>query len=173
MPDETLLEHLREVAKRGPGLGRVRILKAAASRSVGIKQGSDLAKMELRLLLINYELLHSELKKLEAKLDELLRGIPNVQQLLAIKGIGRDTIAGFLAEVGNISQYQQPKRIIKLAGLNLERKHVGQTQRTDQNYKARQEATSSLTLPCYDAVFTKTQHLKHCTIIAPNDRLIR
>ncbi|AFC28147.1 hypothetical protein PM3016_1217 [Paenibacillus mucilaginosus 3016] len=34
--DETLLKHLREAAKRGLGLGRIQMLKAAASRSVGI-----------------------------------------------------------------------------------------------------------------------------------------
>ena len=37
VPDETLLQHLREAAKRGLGLGRIQSLKAAASRSVGIQ----------------------------------------------------------------------------------------------------------------------------------------
>ncbi|WP_251036102.1 transposase [Paenibacillus sp. ISL-20] len=125
VPDETLLQHLREAAKRGLGLGRIRNLKEAASRSVGIKQGADLAKMELRLLLSQYELLHSKHEELDAILDELLEQILNVQQLLAIKGVGRDTIAGFLAEVGDINQYRHPKQIIKLAGLNLKENTSG------------------------------------------------
>ncbi|MGE6226426.1 transposase [Paenibacillus chitinolyticus] len=50
-------------------------------------------------------------------MDELLMQIPFVPQLLVIKGIGRDTFAGFLAEVGDIEQYRHPKRILKLAGL--------------------------------------------------------
>lgn len=139
LSDETLLQHLREVAKRGLGLGRVKSLKAAAGRSVGIKQGSQLAKMELRLLLTQYDLLQKKFEELEAKLDELLVQIPFVPKLLAIKGIGRDTIAGFLAEVGDIEQYRHPKQIIKLAGLNLKEntsgKHKGQAKITKRGRK--------------------------------------
>lgn len=98
-----MLKHLREAAKRGLGLGRIKNLKEATSRSVGIRNGSELAKMELKLLLTQYEWFQSRLEELESKLDKLLGQIPHVQKLLAIKGIGRDTIAGFLAEVGDIS----------------------------------------------------------------------
>ena len=139
LPDEMLLKHLREAAKRGLGLGRIKNLKAAASRSVGIKEGSELAKMELKLLLAQYEWHHNKLEELESKLDELLKQIPHVQQLLAFRGIGRDTIAGFLAEVGDIGQYRHPKQISKLAGLNLKTnssgKHTGQTKITKRGRK--------------------------------------
>ncbi|MGQ7887512.1 IS110 family transposase [Paenibacillus sp. WC2504] len=139
VPDETLLQHLREAAKRGLGLGRIQNLKAAAGCSVGIRQGSELAKMELKLLLTQYEWLKNKLEELEAKLDELLAQIPHVKQVLAMKGIGRDTIAGFLAEVGNIDQYRHPKQITKLAGLNLKTNssgtHIGQTRITKRGRK--------------------------------------
>ncbi len=104
-----MLKHLREAAKRGLGLERIRCLKAAASRSVGIREGSELARIELKLLLAQYELLQSKFEELEAKLDELMEQIPYVKQLLAIKGMGRDTIAGFLAEVGDISPMWRSK----------------------------------------------------------------
>jgi hypothetical protein len=42
--------------------------------------------------------------ELNLKVDELLRQIPGVDHLLAIKGIGRDTVAGFLAVVGEIAK---------------------------------------------------------------------
>lgn len=132
--EESLLKHLREVAKRGLGIERMRGLKAAASRSVGIREGTELAKIELQLLLTQYELLESKFEELEVKLDELLEQIPHVKPLLAIKGIGRVSIAGFLAEVGDIERYRHPKQIIKLAGLNLKEntsgKHKGQTKIT-------------------------------------------
>lgn len=139
VPDETLLQHLREAAKRGLGLGRIQNLKAAASRSVGIRQGPELAKMELKLLLTQYEWLQNKLEELGVKLDELLLQIPHVKQVLAMKGIGRDTIAGFLAEVGDITQYRHPKQITKLAGLNLKTNssgtHTGQTRITKRGRK--------------------------------------
>ncbi|MBP1967100.1 hypothetical protein J2Z65_006364 [Paenibacillus aceris] len=39
---------------------------------MGIRQGTELARMELKLLLNQYEWLHSKLEELESKLDELL-----------------------------------------------------------------------------------------------------
>lgn len=106
--EEALLSHLRQVAKRGVGIERMRSLKAAASRSVGIREGNSLAKLELQLLLTQYDLLECKFEELEARLDELLEQIPHVKQLLDIKGIGRDSIAGFLAEVGDITHYRHP-----------------------------------------------------------------
>lgn len=53
---------------------------------------------------------------------------------MAIKGVGRDTVAGFFAEVGNLQDYSHSRQIIKLAGLSLKEntsgKHKGQTKIT-------------------------------------------
>ncbi|WP_371263586.1 transposase [Paenibacillus sp. 1_12] len=91
------------------------------------------------MLLTQYEYLQSKFSELDVKLDELMEQIPYVQQLLAIKGMGRDTIAGFIAEVGDIHQYRHPKQIVKLAGLNLKEntsgKHKGQTKITKRGRK--------------------------------------
>ena len=46
------------------------------------------------------------------------------QQMMAIKGIGRDTVAGFFAEVGDLNEYSHPRQIMKLAGLSLKRKYI-------------------------------------------------
>ncbi|WP_397361764.1 transposase [Paenibacillus sp.] len=45
--------------------------------------------------------------------------IPGVDQLLVIKGIGRGTIAGFLAEIGDIGNYLHPKQIVSLQEIQL------------------------------------------------------
>ncbi|MFD2329337.1 hypothetical protein ACFSR7_08800 [Cohnella sp. GCM10020058] len=85
--DENLLEHMRQVTKRGAGLSRIYRLKEAARRSIGIEQGKELAKMELHLLLTQYEFLQEQFTELHAKMDELLEKIPSSKQLLAMKGI--------------------------------------------------------------------------------------
>jgi transposase len=72
LSDEFLLGHLREVAKRGAGMARIQRLKAAANRSVGIKQGMELAKMELQLLLAQYELVQCKFDELTQLLLDLL-----------------------------------------------------------------------------------------------------
>ena len=76
---------------------------------------------------------------MDAKIDALIDQIPGVQQMLAIKGIGRDTVAGFFAEVGDLNEYSHPRQIIKLAGLSLKEntsgKQKGQTRITKRGRK--------------------------------------
>lgn len=56
-----------------------------------------------------------------AQVGEILKKevmlLPNVEKLLAIKGVGFSLVAGFIAEVGNIGRFTDPKQIQKLAGL--------------------------------------------------------
>lgn len=58
-----------------------------------------MAKMELKTLLAKYELIQKEFEDLDTKIDCFLEQIPGVPQMLAVKGVGRDTVAGFFAEV--------------------------------------------------------------------------
>jgi transposase len=44
LSDQDLLTHLRKAVKRAVGLGKITKLKEAANVSVGIREGSDMAK---------------------------------------------------------------------------------------------------------------------------------
>ena len=39
--------------------------------------------------------------------------------MLAIKGVGLSTVTGFVAEVGDIGRFTDPRQIQKLAGLEI------------------------------------------------------
>jgi transposase len=73
------------------------------------------------------------------RLNSSYEQIPGVEQMLAIKGIGKDTVAGFFSEVGDLSYYSHPRQNIKLAGLSLKEntsgKHKGQTKITKRGRK--------------------------------------
>ncbi|MGN7300508.1 IS110 family transposase [Ferdinandcohnia sp. SAFN-114] len=137
--DEELLIHLRKTVKRSVGLNKIRQLKEAAGKSIGLRQGSEMAKLELKTLLDKYELIQLKFEELDANIDGLLEQIPGVEQMLAIKGVGRDTVAGFFAEVGDLTEYTHPRQIIKLAGLSLKEntsgKHKGKTTITKRGRK--------------------------------------
>ncbi|MEH7379989.1 IS110 family transposase [Bacillus sp. JJ1533] len=129
--DQDLLMHLRKAVKRSVGLNKIQELKHAASKSIGLRQGANMAKLELKTLIDKYELVQLKFEELDSKIDTLIDQIPGVQQMLAIKGVGRDTVAGFFAEVGDLSEYSHPRQLIKLAGLSLKEntsgKHKGKT----------------------------------------------
>lgn len=65
------------------------------------------------------------------EVQKLLNRIPGTKEMMTIPGVAEVTLAGFLAEVGNLEDYTRPQQIIRLAGLNLKEnssgKHKGKT----------------------------------------------
>ena len=115
-------EELLKIGQR-PSVG-------AAHNSVGLDGGIG-TKSELYMLLEEHRLWTSQLEAVNKVLEEMILKVPHVEKLLAIKGVGSITIAGFIAEVGDIRRFDSPKQIQKYAGLELVEnssgKHKGRT----------------------------------------------
>lgn len=77
--------------------------------------------------------------------------MPHVEKLLAIKGVGLITVAGFLAEVGDVGRFDSPKQIQKLAGLELKEnssgKHKGQSSISKRGRKNLRKVLLQAVLP--------------------------
>ena len=121
----------RDAKMRAVGLKRAKTLVEAAEHSVGSKEGAVTARMEIRMLFEDYESRNKRLQEVMDLIDELVSRIPMAKKLLEIKGVGIKTVSGFLAEVGDISRFNNPKELQKLAGLalveNSSGKHKGKT----------------------------------------------
>jgi|SRR5690625_44373 len=115
----TILTEIRKEVKRGVGLKKIRQLKEVARHSIGIQEGKTMARMKINTLMDQYTLLHKKINEIWEMIEGLTSTIPGVKEMTDIKGIGDITIAAFLAEVGNLNNYEHPEQIIKLAGLNL------------------------------------------------------
>lgn len=131
---EEIVSIWREEIKRAVGIKRAQKLIAIANSSVGIKEGLKMAEYEMQLLLKEYLEVRKILDELEKHLEDIVLNIPGAERLLEVKGIGIKTVAGFLAEIGDITRFSHPKQIIKLAGLNLREnssgEHKGETKIT-------------------------------------------
>ncbi|MCI8963270.1 MAG: IS110 family transposase [Eubacterium sp.] len=99
-------------------------LLEAAQNSVGLEAG-EAARLEIWVLVNDYILKAEQLKRLDEYLEEKVREVANVEKLLAIKGVGMSTVIGFIAEVGDIGRFTDPKQIQKLAGLKFVKKSSG------------------------------------------------
>jgi transposase len=121
----------REAKLRAVGKKRAQTLVEAAKRSIGHTEGLDTARMEMSLLLEDYDRLQNRLKQITELLEKLVRQVPHAEKLLQIKGIGMKTVSGFIAEVGDISRFNDAKQIQKLAGQaiveNSSGKHNGKS----------------------------------------------
>ena len=109
----------RDAKLRAVGMKRATTLCETAKRSIGLKKGSSAARYERKLLLEDYEYKKAQLDAVMEEIEKLCRKIPESEQMLAIKGIGVITVAGFLAEVGDVRRFESPRQIQKLAGRSL------------------------------------------------------
>ena len=121
----------RNAKLRGAGMKRAKTLVSAAEHSVGSKEAPKAARMELKNLLEDMDVYVSILEGLLENIAEKLQEIPYIDKLLEIKGIGLVTISGFVAEVGDIGCFDNPKQLQKLAGYaivaNDSGKHNGES----------------------------------------------
>lgn len=121
----------RDAKLRGAGLKRAKKLVEAAEHSIGSQEGLTAARMEIRNLMTDYETYSNRVDELVELIDGLMTEIPYVDKLLQIKGVGIKTVSGFIAEVGDISRFNNPKQIQKLAGYAMVEdssgKHQGET----------------------------------------------
>ncbi|WP_163215879.1 transposase [Clostridium thermarum] len=85
-----------------------------------------MAEYELKYLVDNYEVLADRLKRLMLKIEDIVHKIPGAHQMIAINGLGLVTVAGFLSEVCDLFNYDHPRQIQKLTGLNLKENNSGQ-----------------------------------------------
>lgn len=98
----------RDTKLRGVGVKRAKTLVSAAEHSVGSREASEAARMELKNLLDDMDVYASRLEELLGRIEEKLKGIPYRDNLLAIKGIGMVTVSGFIAEVEDIGRFDTP-----------------------------------------------------------------
>lgn len=127
---EGIVRLWRDKKLRAVGMKRAETLVEAAHNSIGLK-GGDCVRMELWLLIEDYRRKQEQLEKINIILETETKKVQNAEKLLAIKGVGLITVAGFLAEVGDIRRFNSPKQIQKLARLALKEdssgKHKGKS----------------------------------------------
>ena len=106
----------RDAKLKGAGVKRAKTLLVAAEHSIGSQEAPESARIELKNLLNDYEIYHKREEELMGMIKEKLSEIPYIDKLLEIKGIGWKTVSGFVAEVGDITRFDDPKQLQKLAG---------------------------------------------------------
>lgn len=121
----------REAKLKAVGKKRAQTLVEAAQRSIGYTEGLGTARIEISMLLDDYEKLKVRLGLIMELIEKLVSKIPYAEKLMNIKGIGMKTVSGFIAEVGDISRFTNAKQLQKLAGQaiveNSSGKHKGKS----------------------------------------------
>lgn len=121
----------RDAKLKGAGLKRAKTLVEVAERSIGNTEAPGSARIEIQMLLSDYEVYSKRMDDLMTEIEKKLSEIPYIDKLLEINGVGIKTVSCFVAEVGDISRFDNPKQLQKLAGYaivsNDSGKHNGES----------------------------------------------
>lgn len=116
---------------RGRGYSRADHIVKLASESVGLRHGTGGSKDAVSCFVEQILYLTEKLDRIEESLHQKCREIPYAENLLEIEGVGENILSGILAEIGDISRFDDVKEIQKLSGLGLvacsSGKHKGET----------------------------------------------
>lgn len=116
---------------RGRGYSRSEDILKYSKESVGMKDGADASKTAVKWFVERIIELDEQLSVIENQLNQKCKEIPHAENILEISGVGENTLSGILAEMGDISRFDDVKEIQKLSGLGLvscsSGKHKGET----------------------------------------------
>lgn len=95
---EGIMTQWKAGMKRTAGKKRAKQLLEAAENSIGLTEGTNMAGLELKMLLEQYFMLKQQLEELAQEVQAILNQIPGAAEMMEIPGLGWVTVAGFLAE---------------------------------------------------------------------------
>lgn len=120
-----------EAKLRGRGYVNATAIFENAKKSIGIQDGAKSSKLAVKWFVHRMIESNEQLTDIERRLHQMCMEIPYAENILAISGIGENTLCGILAEMGDISRFDDVKEIQKLSGLGLvacsSGKHKGET----------------------------------------------
>lgn len=130
------LSRILHDASRGRfGQPEAETIQTLARRSVGVGFLVDAARMEMRCLLDQIDLLQEQVAQIDTSVAELMAQIP--QYLTSIPGVGSVTAAAILAEIGDVQRFDSPEKLVAYAGIDATVYQTGQFEASESHMSKR------------------------------------
>lgn len=124
-PDEILTLYRKVEGIKSPQRPKALSLIEVATSSIGVTEGREMARIEIATLVRRYHQLEQDIESITGHLVELVKTSVEYEWLSTVPGLGDTTIVDLLAEIGSFSHYEDPRQLIKLAGLTLRENSSG------------------------------------------------
>ena len=124
IPTDDLCKLLRDNSRGRFGEAKVEELRQAAKTSFGITIGTAAFTMQLRQLLEMIGLLESQLVELETEIEQYLVKLDT--PITTCPGVGSILGAVILGEIGDISRFSEPKKLVAFVGIDPSVKQSGE-----------------------------------------------
>jgi transposase len=124
IPTDELVALLKKSSRGRFGLEKAEQIKGLAKTSFGITISTSALTMQLRQLLEMIELLERQLTELETEIDGYLLKMDSC--ITTCPGIGNVLGAIILSEIGDISRFSEPKKLVAFVGIDPSVKQSGE-----------------------------------------------
>jgi transposase len=125
-PEDVLILYRQTEGMKSPQRPKAIQLMECARQSIGVKEGQQMARIEIATLVRRYRQLEQEIEALTEQLKQLIETTAEYQWLSTVPGLGDTTIIALLSEIGSFSHYSHPRQLLKHAGLTLRENSSGQ-----------------------------------------------
>ncbi|WP_240378217.1 IS110 family transposase [Bacillus piscicola] len=133
---EAIIQAHREAGNQYLPQKKVEQLMQKAEHSIGIQEGSEVARMEINMLISQLEMIQSQIETLTERLIALAKEIQDFDCITSVEGLSDTFAVELLAETGPLTNYEHPRQTLKLAGLTL-RTHSSGTFEGDKRISKR------------------------------------
>jgi transposase len=124
----TVWRHIWTASRGHISKERVAKLMASAKDTIALTQATPERRLEITQLLARWALVREQLTEVEARIAEWVDQCPEAKILLSVPEISAACAATIVAELGTPADFQHPRQVLKLAGMNLTGRQSGQTE---------------------------------------------
>ena len=119
---------LTQLSRQKVGAEKAKQLKSAASNSFGITFAKDSFSFQLRALIEQISFIEQQVKDTEREISRLMEKLGS--PITTITGIGNVTGATIIGEIGDISKFSSPRKLVAFAGIDASVSKSGEYEST-------------------------------------------
>ena len=112
-------ELIRTVSRNHVKPERIEALREAARHSVALATASEVRRSEILNLLARWSLVRRQLAATDARLAELVEQCEPARMLATVPEVGCVCAATIISEIGTPMEFQSPRQVLALAGMDL------------------------------------------------------
>ena len=132
---ETLAELLAKFSRKRLGGEKADELSNAAKTSFGVTFCRDSFTFQLRMMIEQIKYIETQVKDTEAEIKRIMTSLAS--PIMTIPGIGKTTGAVILGEIGDISKFDTPKKLVAFAGIDATVRQSGEFEGTHNKMSKR------------------------------------
>jgi len=149
-----LAQRLQHASRGRFGQEKAESIQQLARQSIGVTFLADAARVEMRCLIEQINLLETQRDLLDQKLAELMDLIP--QHITSIPGVGPVTGAAILAEIGDVQRFETVEKLVAYAGIDAAVYQTGQFEAKEMHMSKR--GSPHLRHALWQAAFIASQY---------------